>query len=367
MKNSLLIAIIAMTAISCKNGKESQPEMIQKVEQIASDALIYPDEKHFKSLKQITFGGDNAEAYWSFDDQHLVFQSNNTNWNVNCDQMFLMAADETFKDKIPPMISTGKGRTTCAYFLPDNKHIIYASTHLGNAACPETPLKKDGKYIWPIYDDFDIFVADLEGNITAQLTHEIGYDAEATVSPKGDKIVFTSTRNGDIDLYTMNIDGSDVKQITFELGYDGGAFFSPDGTKIIFRSSRPKTEEDIAEYKSLLAEGLVQPTEMELYICNADGSDLKQLTNLGNANWSPFFLPDGKRIIFSSNFEAERGFPFNLYIIGIDGKGLERVTHSDTFDAFPVFSNDGKKLVFSSNRNNGGGRDTNLFIAEWQD
>lgn len=367
MKNSLLIAIIAMTAISCKNEKESQPEMIQKVEQTASDALIYPDEKHFKSLKQITFGGDNAEAYWSFDDQHLVFQSNNTNWNVNCDQMFLMAADETFKDKIPPMISTGKGRTTCAYFLPDNKHIIYASTHLGNAACPETPLKKDGKYIWPIYDDFDIFVADLEGNITAQLTHEIGYDAEATVSPKGDKIVFTSTRNGDIDLYTMNIDGSDVKQITFELGYDGGAFFSPDGTKIIFRSSRPKTEEDIAEYKSLLAEGLVQPTEMELYICNADGSDLKQLTNLGNANWSPFFLPDGKRIIFSSNFEAERGFPFNLYIIGIDGKGLERVTHSDTFDAFPVFSNDGKKLVFSSNRNNGGGRDTNLFIAEWQD
>lgn len=367
MKNILLFTVIITLSFSCKNNKESDSIPIQNSEQTASDSLIYPEEKHFKSLKQITFGGDNAEAYWSFDDQQLVFQSNNTNWNVNCDQMFLMNADETFKDKTPPMLSTGKGRTTCAYFLPDNKHIVYASTHLGDEECPDTPLKKDGKYIWPIYDSYDIFVADLEGNITAQLTNEKGYDAEATVSPKGDKIVFTSTRNGDIDLYTMNIDGSEVKQITFELGYDGGAFFSPDGTKLIFRSSRPKTDEEIAEYKSLLKEGLVQPTEMELYICNADGSELRQLTTLGNANWSPFFLPDGKRIIFSSNFEAERGFPFNLYIIGIDGKGLERVTHSETFDAFPVFSNDGKRLIFSSNRNNGGGRDTNLFIAEWQD
>ena len=228
-------------------------------------------------------------------------------------------------------------------------------------------VHKEGKYIWPIYDSYDIFVADLEGNIVNQLTNEIGYDAEPTVSPKGDKIVFTSTRNGDIDLYTMNLDGSDVKQITFELGYDGGAFFSPDGTQLIFRSSRPKTEEEIKEYKDLLAEGLVQPTEMELYICNADGSELRQLTHLGNANWSPFFHPSGKKILFSSNFEAERGFPFNLYLIDLDGKNLERVTHGETFDAFPVFSNDGKKLIFSSNRNNGGGHDTNLFIAEWVD
>jgi len=332
-----------------------------------NDSLIFPEEKHFKSLRQVTFGGDNAEAYWSFDDKQLVFQSNNKNWNVSCDQMFLMNVDDTFKDKVPTMLSTGKGRTTCAYFLPDNKHIIYASTHLGADECPETPLRKEGKYIWPIYDTYDIFVADLQGKITKQLTNEKGYDAEPTVSPIGDKIVFTSTRNGDIDLYTMNLDGTDVKQITFELGYDGGAFFSPDGSKLIFRSSRPKTKEEIKEYKDLLAEGLVQPTNMELYICNADGSELKQLTNLGNANWSPFFHPSGKKILFSSNFEAERGFPFNLYMIDIDGKNLERVTHGETFDAFPVFSNDGKKLIFSSNRHNGGGHDTNLFIAEWQD
>ena len=332
-----------------------------------ADTLIYKEEKHFKSIRQVTFGGDNAEAYWSFDDSKLVFQSNNPGWGLQCDQMFLMNAQETFMDSKPPMVSTGMGRTTCAYFLPDNKQFVYASTHLESKECPEVPLRKNGKYVWPVYDSFDIFVADLKGNITGQLTNEPGYDAEATVSPKGDKIVFTSTRSGDLELYTMNLDGTEVLQITDELGYDGGAFFSPDGTKIIFRASRPKTDAEITEYRELLSQGLVQPTEMELFICNADGSNLKQLTFLGNANWSPFFHPSGEKILFSSNFEAEKGFPFNLYLIDIDGKNLERVTHGKTFDAFPVFSNNGKFLAFSSNRNNGGTRDTNLFIAEWQE
>ncbi len=350
------------------NTETSAPKQREAViDTETKDTLIYPEEGHFKNIRQVTFGGDNAEAYWSFDDKQLVFQSNYKEWGVECDQMFLMNADQTFKDSQPPMISTGKGRTTCAYFLPDNKHYVYGSTHLVDDNCPEVPLRKNGNYVWPVYDSFDIFVADLEGNITAQLTTEPGYDAEATVSPQGDKIVFTSTRSGDLELYTMNIDGSGVKQITYELGYDGGAFFSPDGTKLIFRSSRPKTEEEIKKYKDLLAEGLVEPVDMELYICDADGSNLKQLTNLGNANWSPFFHPSGNKILFSSNHEAERGFPFNLYLIDLDGRNLERVTHGETFDAFPVFSNDGKYLAFSSNRNNGGGRDTNLFIAEWQD
>ena len=368
MKHFLAIISVVLFIVSCKQEKTTTEPVKNETEKTKENtALIYPEEVHFKSLRQVTFGGDNAEAYWSFDDKQLVFQSNNKNWNVGCDQMFLMNADDTFKDKIPPMVSTGKGRTTCAYFLPDNKHIIYASTHLKQETCPDTPLRKNGKYIWPIYDSYDIFIADLEGNIVKQLTNEIGYDAEPTVSPKGDKIVFTSTRSGDLELYTMNIDGTDVKQITNELGYDGGAFFSPDGSQLIFRSSRPKTEQDIKDYKALLAEGMVEPTEMELYICNADGSNLRQLTDLGNANWSPFFLPSGDKVLFSSNFESERGFPFNLYMIDTDGKNLKRITHGETFDAFPVFSNDGKYLAFSSNRNNGGGRDTNLFIAEWQD
>ncbi|WP_432411845.1 TolB family protein [Rasiella sp. SM2506] len=377
MKNTLHIIALLVLVVSCGEKKEHEKKdtesnltentLEKTVMEWDSDSLIYPDEKHFKNIRQVTFGGDNAEAYWSFDDSKLVFQSNYKKWGVACDQMFLMYASETFKGTVPPMISTGKGRTTCAYFLPDNNHIVYGSTHLVDEKCPEVPLRKNGNYVWPVYDSFDIFVSDLQGNITSQLTKEPGYDAEATVSPKGDKIVFTSMRSGDLELYTMNLDGSNVNQITDELGYDGGAFFSPDGTKLIFRASRPKTEAEIKEYKDLLAQGLVQPTEMELFICDANGSNMKQITRLGNANWSPFFTPDGKKILFSSNFEAERGFPFNLYLIDIDGKNLERVTHGETFDAFPVFSNNGKYLAFSSNRNNGGGRDTNLFIAEWQD
>jgi len=336
-------------------------------ESLNEDNLIYENEVNFTSVKQVTFGGDNAEAYWSFDDKDLVFQSNYNKWGVECDQMFLMDVDDTFENDIPKMLSTGNGRTTCSYFMPDNKHILYASTHLYNSECPETPLRKNGRYVWPVYDSYDIFVSDLNGNIVTQLTNEEGYDAEATVSPKGDKIVFTSNRSGDLELYTMNLDGSDVKQITNVLGYDGGAFFSPDGSKIIFRASRPKTDEEVEEYTSLLSEGLVQPTEMELFICNSDGSDLKQITFLGNSNWSPFFHPSGEKVVFSSNYESIMGFPFNIYMIDIDGKNLKRITYGKTFDSFPVFSNDGTRLAFSSNRNNGGTRDTNVFIAEWKD
>ena len=191
------------------------------------------------------------------------------------------------------------------------------------------------------------------------------YDAEATLSPKGDKIVFTSMRSGDPELYTMNIDGSDVKQITNGLGYDGGAFFSPDGKKIVFRASRPTSEEDVNTYKDLLKQGLVMPTAMELYTCDADGKNLKQVTHLGGANWAPFFTPDGKKIIFSSN-HVQKGYHFNLFLCDLDGNHVEQITYDPVFDAFPVFSPDGKKLVWSSNRNNGGTHDTNLFVADWE-
>ena len=331
------------------------------------DTLILEGETHFKSLRQVTFGGDNAEAYWSFDDTKLVFQAKNEAWDAPCDQIYVTDIDQIWpKGKIPQLVSTGKGRTTCSYFMPGDTTILYASTHLAGDACPPMPEKRED-YVWPIYPSFDIFVADLKGNITKQLTTNPGYDAEATVSPQGDKIVFTSMRTGDLELFTMDIDGSNVKQVTTELGYDGGAFFSPDGKELIFRSSRPKTEAEIKKYKDLLAEGLVMPTHMELYICNVDGSNMRQITKLGGANWAPFFHPSGKKVIFASNHEYKRGFPFNLYMINTDGTGLEKITASGMFDAFPVFSNNGKYLVFSSNRNNGGGHDTNFFIAEWQD
>ena len=327
----------------------------------------YEKEKHLKNVKQLTFGGDNAEAYWSFDDKYLVFQANVPKWGVECDQIYYMdPSKEMTAETTHPLLSTGDGRTTCSYFLPGNKEIIYASTHLVDKACPPTPERRsDGKYVWPIYESFDIFTAGLDGKIKKQLTDTPGYDAEPTVSPKGDLIVFTSLRSGDLELYTMNIDGSDVKQVTTGLGYDGGAFFSPDGTKLIFRSSRPQTDADIKEYKDLLKEGLVKPTDMELYVCDVDGSNLKKITDLGNANWAPFFHPSGEKVIFASNHNSKRGFPFNLFMINVDGTGLEQITYDDTFDSFPMFSFDGKKLVFASNRNNGGTRDTNLFIADW--
>ncbi len=339
-------------------------------DEMPEQKMHYEQEKHLKNIRQLTFGGDNAEAYWSFDDKKLVFQAKNEAWGASCDQIYYLDpySKAISKSFMPKLLSTGKGRTTCSYFMPGDQSVIYASTHLGGDACPPEPKRRtDGKYVWPIYESFDIFTADLKGNLLKQLTNEPGYDAEATLSPDGSLIVFTSMRSGDLELYTMKTDGSDVKQVTTGLGYDGGAFFSPDGSKLIFRASRPQSPEDIKEYKDLLAEGLVKPTDMELYVCNVDGSDLRQITNLGKANWAPFFHPSGEKVVFSSNHNSERGFPFNLFMINLDGTGLEQITFDKTFDSFPMFSYDGTKLVFSSNRNNGGTRDTNLFLADWVD
>lgn len=333
-----------------------------------SFAISAQEELHLKNLRMLTHGGDNAEAYFSFNGKFASFQSNNAAWGLKCDQIFNLDISKAAQDSLykPQLISTGKGRTTCSYFLKDGKHILYASTHEASDDCPAAPEMK-GKYLWAVYSSFDIYIADLKGKIRKKLTTTPGYDAEATVSPDGKKIVFTSTRSGDLELWTMDIDGKNQKQITNQLGYDGGAFFSPDGKKIVFRASRPKTEEAIKEYKELLAQGLVAPTEMEIYTCNVDGSDLKQVTQLGKANWAPFYHPSGKKIVFSSNHHSKRGYDFQLFMINTDGTGLEQISFQSIFNAFPMFSPDGKQLIFSSNRNNGGTRDTNLFIADWVD
>lgn len=344
------------------------PNAQPHIEILENDSIHFAGEKHFKNVRQLTFGGDNAEAYFSFDGKYLIFQKTYAKEGIMCDQMFIgkipTSPDEPF---LPKMVSTGKGRTTCGYFTKDGKHVIYASTHLGDTACPPIPdrSKYGNKYIWPLYTNYDIFIADLNGKIVKQLTNSPYYDAEATVSPDGKSMIYTSTKDGDIEMYIMNLKTGKEKRITHTLGYDGGAWFSPDGTKLIWRASRPHTEAEVKEYKDLLAENLVAPTNMEVWIANADGSNAHQVSSFGQANWAPVYMPDSKRIVFASNHEYKRGFPFNLYMMDEQGGSLTKISRDKGFDAFPMFSYDGKKVVFCSNRNNGGTRDTNIFIADW--
>lgn len=327
---------------------------------------MYDGEKHLANIRQLTYGGNNAEAYWSFDGSHLIFQSDNRAWGVGCDQIFILDP-YTKQDSMGfRLVSTGKGRTTCSWFMPGDSTVLYATTHFASDSCPQE-VKHSGRYVWPLYESYDIVEANLNGTIVNRLTDSPRYDAEATVSPKGDKIVFTSLRSGDLELYTMNIDGSNLKKITDTPGYDGGACFSPDGSKIVWRASRPTTTEELNSYRSLLEQNLVEPTQLEIWVANADGTVAHRVTTLGKANWAPAFTPDGNRIIFCSNYKSEKGFPFNLYMVHLDGTGLEQVTYDTEFDSFPVFSPDGKKLVWCSNRHNGRTRDTNVFIADWND
>jgi Tol biopolymer transport system component len=355
-----LIIVSCAILLACTGAVFAQPAA-------TADSIHFTGEKHFRNIQQLTFGGDNAEAYWSYDGKYIIFQRTNAKEGLLCDQIFIgkvPAPGEAFTYK---MVSSGKGRTTCAFFLPDGKHFIYASTHLGADSCPPVPdrAKYGNKYIWPLYDTYDIFMADLDGKIVKQLTTAKGYDAEATLSPDGKKMIYCSDKDGDLDLYVMDLATGKEKRVTNTLGYDGGAWFSRDGKKIVWRASRPETEAEIKEYKELLAEGMVAPTHMEVWVADADGSHAKQITNLAQANWAPNFTPDNKHIIFCSNHEYKRGFPFNMYLTDLNGNGLEKISRDKGFDAFPMFSPDGKKIIFSSNRNNGGTRDTNLFIADW--
>ncbi|MBS1518894.1 MAG: PD40 domain-containing protein [Bacteroidetes bacterium] len=326
----------------------------------SGDSLRLENEVHLKNIRQLSFGGENAECYFSPDGTKFSFQS--THGNLECDQIFSMDIDgNNWK-----MVSTGKGRTTCSYYLPDNKTVLFASTHEVDPNCPPKPDLSQG-YVWALYDTYDIYTADESGTDLKKLTNSKGYDAEATISPVGDKIVFTSTRSGDIEIYTMNLDGSDVTQLTSELGYDGGPFFSNDGKKIIYRRTTFRDEDEINEYKTLLAQGLIKPSQLDIWIMDADGSNKRQITDNSSANFAPFFFPDGEKILFCSNIDSENKRNFDVYKINIDGTGLERITWFNEFDGFPMFSPDGKKLVFCSNRNGKVKGETNIFICDWVD
>ena len=348
----ILIAILALALIifSTSHASRSKPQ----------DPLLLPAEKHLRNIKQLTFGGENAEAYFSSDGKQLIFQS--TRDGRGCDQIYTMNVDGSGLK----MISNGEGRTTCSYFYPGAKRVLYSSTHLGDKQCPPKPDFSRG-YVWAVYPSFDVFTAKPDGSDLKQLTNSPGYDAETTITLDGKKLVFTSMRDGDLDIYSMDADGKNVKRLTNELGYDGGPFWSYDGKQIVYRAHHPKTDEAKADYMSLLKQNLIRPTVLEIWVMNADGSNKRQVTSNGKANFGPYFFPDGKRIIFSSNIDDPRGRNFDLYQINVDGTGLERITFNDTFDGFPMFSPDGKKLVFASNRNAKAMGETNVFIADWVD
>lgn len=358
---TVLLITISNSFTGCTKSESYDP---------AKDTLRYEGEVHIRNIRQLTFGGNNAEAYWSFDDKQLVFQSDWDKINQQgCDQIFIMNADgsDLPGGKRYNLASTGKGRTTCSYFLSDGR-IIYASTHEADAKCPESVMFSGGRYVWPIYNSYDIYITNSDGTGAEVLIGGEGYDAEATVSPDGRYIIFTSTRSGDLELWRYDIQTKEYLQLTNEPGYDGGAFFSRDAKKIIWRASRPQGEEAV-NYKKLLSEGLVEPKELNIFIADIDGKNIQQVTDLPGANWAPFFHPDGKKVLFCSNHHSlnEGGRRFDIFMINTDGTGLKQITNSGIFDAFPMFSYDGKKLVFCSNRNaeRKPSRDTNVFIADW--
>jgi Tol biopolymer transport system component len=337
---------LVCTIAACQSGESG-----------AMDRAPDDGEQYFSALRQLTFGGQNAEAYFSPDGQHLIFQR--TDDEHHCDQQFVINVNGTGLQRA----SNGLGRTTCGYFYNGGSRILYSSTFHSDEGCPLPPDYSLG-YVWALYD-FDIYTSLIDGSDLRRLTETAGYTAEATLSPDGRTIVFTSLMDGDLDVYTMNVDGTGVRRLTTSLGYDGGPFFSPDGSMIVYRSWHPTSPEEIQEYKELLAADLVRPSRMEVRVMEADGSNQRQVTDLGGANFAPFFHPDGRRIIFSSNYENPESRNFDLYLIGIDGTGLTKVTTHGEFDGFPMFSPDGTKLVFASNRFGSIEGETNIFIADW--
>jgi len=324
----------------------------------ARSVAAQPAEKHFRSVSQITFSGENAEAYFSHDGQWLTLQS--TRDGRTCDQQYVMRIDGSNGRRI----SDGRGKTTCGWFFPGDKRLFFASTTAHDSACPPRPDPSKG-YVWRL-DRYDIYTVNRDGSDLKRLTSYDVYTAEGILSPDGKRIVFTSLKDGDLEIYTMNADGTDVRRLTNTPGYDGGAWWSPDGKQIVYRANHPTDSAELKAYRDLLGQRLVRPSRVELFIMNADGSNQRQITKLGGANFGPSWTPDGKRIVFSSNYKNPRGGNFDLYLVDADGGNLEQLTFDEAFDGFPMFSPDGKKIVWASNRNADKPGDTNLFIADWQ-
>ena len=352
-----VFGLAALATCSATRRVTSMPPAASASAATAS-AAIAPDsaERHLSGIRQLTFGGENAEAYFSADGRWITFQS--TRDGRRCDQQYVMRSDGSDVTKV----SVG-GKTTCGWFLPGSQRLFFASTHAADSACPPKPDPSKG-YVWGI-DPFDIYTVGRDGRDLRRLTHYNTYTAEGVLSPHGKRIVFTSLKGGDLDIYTMNVDGTDVRQLTTAPGYDGGPSWSPDGRTIAYRAWHPTDRTELRTYRELLGQHMIRPNRMELWVMNADGTDQRQITQLGGANFGPSWTPDGRRIIFSSNYRNPRSRNFDLYLVNPDGTGLTQVTTNPEFDGFPMFSPDGKQLIWSSNRAGAIAGETNLFLADW--
>ena len=323
------------------------------------DSLIRPGESHFAELWQLTFGGQNAEAYWAGDGLQLIFQATREGWP--CDQMYVMSLQTGAQTRV----STGKGRCTCGYFYDHDRRVFFSSTHLAGDSCPPTPDYSKG-YVWRVDPGYDVFSAKPDGSDLERLTDTPGYDAETTVSADGKWLVFTSMRDGDLEIYKMHADGSGLVRLTHEPGYDGGPFFSRDGKWICYRAYHAKDPAELADYRDLLSRSLVRPTQMDLWIMRADGSGKRQLTHDPGASFAPYFTSDGKSIVYSSNREEPKSRHFDLWLVSVAGGQPTPVTRDPSFNSFPMFSPDGRWLVFASNRGAKAPHETNVFLARWR-
>jgi TolB protein len=361
--NSKITTALVLFAAGCATGcitvQDRLPAADPALQHGSVPVAPEPAESRLLNLRMLTNGGENAEAYFSADGGRLIFQATRPGV-TSCDQIFTMGADGSNVR----MVSTGLGATTCGYFFPSGDRILYSSTHDHSPACPAPPDMSQG-YVWSLHN-FDIYTARPDGSDLRRLTSRDGYDAEATISPDGRTIIFTSDRDGDLDIYAMDADGSNVRRLTTEPGYDGGAFFTADGTRIVYRARHTESADELADFRRLLAQNRIRPSRLDIYVMDADGSNKRRITDNGAANFAPFPHPDGRRIIFSSNLDDPRGRNFDLYLIDMDGTGLERVTTHGDFDGFPMFSRDGRHLVFASNRHATREGETNVFLADWR-
>jgi Tol biopolymer transport system component len=358
----LALALFVLFAATLHGGAAaSKPAPFRPVPPTATnaDSMIREGETHFAHLWQLTFGGQNAEAYWSGDGTKLIWQWTSDTWP--CDQEYVMDLRTGTRTRV----STGRGRTTCGYFYDHDRRVLFASTHAAGDSCPPPPDMSHG-YTWAIYPSYEIYTARPDGSDLQPLTHHDGYDAEGTMSVDGKWLVFTSKRDGDVDLYKMHMDGTGLTRLTHSVGYDGGAYFSHDGKHIVWRTYRTDDSTANATFTSLLAMDLVKPVKMDIWVMDADGSHQRRVTDKPGASFAPYFTPDDRSIIYASNWTNPRGRNFDLWLVPVGGGEPVPVTRDPDFDGFPMFSPDGHWLVFCANRGGKVPGETNVFLAEWR-